>query len=342
MASRVKRTYGGARTAKLSPPAPSSPPSGLSSPPPASASSAAKRKRPLIERLGINADAVPPFKKRALSTKQREKQLKENKKTLTQLHFSLETSVLRTCSTCGLSYTKGAPDDESLHRAHCARVQRGMEWGREEEKERTKAGVEEVTSGVRLKDGRKGRIICVKADVGGKIGSKLKSLLETVNLSLSSPPLLPAALQASKVYLFLVPSAATSPTTTREKIVGCVIAQRISTAMAVVTHSDPSTPPTDPTSPNVPPHLITVDPTLGLFCDPTPLPTPLGIPRLFVSTSHRRQGIATHLLAAAARTFIHGCPLDPVKGEVAFTQPTSGGRAVMESWGRGGVRVYEE
>lgn len=48
-----------------------------------------------------------------------------------------------------------------------------MEWGREEEKERGKAGVEEVESGVRLKDGRRGRIICFRADVGGRIGSKV-------------------------------------------------------------------------------------------------------------------------------------------------------------------------
>jgi N-acetyltransferase len=48
-----------------------------------------------------------------------------------------------------------------------------MEWGREEEKEKVKAGVIEVQSGVRLKDGSRGRIICFKADVGGKIGSKV-------------------------------------------------------------------------------------------------------------------------------------------------------------------------
>ncbi|KZT28485.1 hypothetical protein NEOLEDRAFT_1043957, partial [Neolentinus lepideus HHB14362 ss-1] len=269
---------------------------------------------------------------------------KENKKTLTQLHFALETSVLCTCATCGLSYTKGAPDDEILHRSHCVRVQRGMDWAREEEKERIKAGVEEIASVVRLKDGRKGRIICFKADVGGKIGSKLKTVLETISLALSSPPLLPATLRTSKIYIFLVPSTpSTSSTNTRERIVGCVIAQRISTAMAVVPAPDPNMPSNSSEREQTPSsQLVNVDPTLGIFCSPSPLPTPLGIPRLFVTTSHRRLGVATALLSAAARTFIHGCPLDPTKGEVAFTQPTSGGQAVMQNWGRGGVRVYEE
>jgi len=104
-----------------------------------------------------------------------EKSEKPKQRILRQLHFSLETSVLRTCSICGLSYTKGTPDDESLHRVHCSRVQRGMEWGREEEREVEKAGVEEVKSGVKLKDGTKGRIICFKANVNGRIGSKVSN-----------------------------------------------------------------------------------------------------------------------------------------------------------------------
>lgn len=48
-----------------------------------------------------------------------------------------------------------------------------MEWGREEEKERLKYDVTEVLTGVKLKDGRQGRIICFRADVGGKIGTKV-------------------------------------------------------------------------------------------------------------------------------------------------------------------------
>ena len=79
-----------------------------------------------------------------------------------------------------------------------------------------------------------------------------------------------------------------------------------------------------------------------LYCTPDQRPTPMGIPRLFVSSAHRRKGIASALLTAAAKTFIHGCELNPKKGEVAFSQPTSMGRAVMEKWGKGGVRVYEE
>ncbi|KAI6118693.1 hypothetical protein EDD16DRAFT_976980 [Pisolithus croceorrhizus] len=272
-------------------------------------------------------------------------------KSLTQLHFVLDSSVLRACTLCGLSYTRGAPDDEALHRSHCGRVQRGMEWGREEERESLKAGVTEISANVRIKNGTCGRIICFPANVGGRIGSKLANLLETINLALTSPPLTKVALDNSKAYLFLIPSQTNSY---REKIVGCVIAQRISTAMAIASseetaiacthHGNDPPPDVSPKSLVAKPmtSLVAVDVASGLFCHPAALPTPLGIPRLFVSSSHRRQGIATRLLTAAAQTFIHGCPLDPLKGEVAFTQPTEGGNAVMKSWGKGFVRIYEE
>ncbi|KAL1746102.1 hypothetical protein HDZ31DRAFT_81500 [Schizophyllum fasciatum] len=263
-------------------------------------------------------------------------------KTLTQLHFVLDQSVMRTCPQCGLSYTKAAPDDETLHRAHCARVRKGMEWGREEEREREKAGVVEIESVAwRTSKGKtRGRIVCFKADVGGKIGSKLATLLDTINLALSSPPLTKEILAASKVYLFLqAPEVAGA----REKIAGCVIAQRIETAMEIATpeevaasspKSSPGTPPTAT--------MVAVDTSTGLFCHSTQLPTPMGIPRLFVPSSHRRMGIASRLLDAACRTFIYNCHLDPRKGEVAFTQPTGDGAALIRGWGGGKVRIYEE
>lgn len=137
-------------------------------------------------------------------------------------------------------------------------------------------------------------------------------------------------MEASKVYIFLVRPDGSF----REKMVGCAIAQRIETAMETVAAHDSSQ--SSPCSKG----LIHVEG--NLYCKPERLPTPLGIPRLFVSSAHRRKGIAQALLSAAARTFIHGCELEVSKGEVAFSQPTSAGRAVMEKWGKGGVRVFEE
>lgn len=207
-------------------------------------------------------------------------------------------------------------------------------------------------------------------------------------MALSSPPLTKQTLAESKAYLFLLtPSASSLAKSTsassgskssvrkREKIVGCVVAQPIATAMRIIefarTHGQ-ELPTKAECGPN-PQHaqqndheeihadgsneashqpstshrssrgdLITVDASTSLYCSPEPLPTPLGIPRMFVSSSYRRLGIASRLLTAAAENFIHGITLDPAKGEVAFTQPTTSGKALMEKWGGKGARVYRE
>lgn len=50
-----------------------------------------------------------------------------------------------------------------------------MEWGKEEEREwrSGKASVEEIQGNIKLINGSKGRIICFRAEVGGKIGAKV-------------------------------------------------------------------------------------------------------------------------------------------------------------------------
>ena len=271
----------------------------------------------------------------ATKAKPKAKPLQRNtQKTLTQLHFCIDKSTIRTCSLCDFTYTKGAEDDEVMHKAHCARVRQGMDWTAAEEKELARlvsSGNTRIRSDIRLGGGGakskvRGRIIAFPATISGKPGKKLQTLLSTINITLSAPDMEQSALQASKAYLFLVPEGS------KERIAGCVIAQRIAHAMAIV-----DSPPDSTTG-----LVVSVDHSTGLFCSPKPLPTPMGIPRLFVSTSNRRMGIARHLLDAAAETFIHGCPLDQTKGQVAFSQPTGMGQKVMMDWGKGGVRVFEE
>lgn len=168
MSSKVKRTYGSKKTVihRAHPPLlPSSP---------VSDDASLKRKRPLQEQSNVSLKTTQStFKKHKTSIKQGNS---AKQKTLTQLHFCIDQTILRACPRCGLSYTKGAPDDESLHRTHCSRIEKGMEWGREEEKETVKSSVVQFAGRVQLKDGRKGRIVYFRADVGGKIGQKVCSL----------------------------------------------------------------------------------------------------------------------------------------------------------------------
>ena len=76
------------------------------------------------------------------------------------------------------------------------------------------------------------------------------------------------------------------------------------------------------------------------WCSPKPLATPLGVHRLFTIPSYRSLGLAQLLLDAACANTVYGCTFDPAKGEVAFSQPTESGRATMERWGGGRVRVF--
>lgn len=310
-----------------------------------------RRKRPLAD-LFPNG-SPPKISKTSCSVGRRTakpaKKLAKKEDGLTQLHFSIDKPTQRTCPLCGLTYTRGAVDDENLHKSHCLRVQRGMEWGREEDKEMGKDDnvCSIVEEDVALGSGQSGRIVSAKPVAGGKLGTKvsvlphpspvymlievqLSSYLMTVNLALDAPDIPASALKECKVYLFLLRKSGC----TREKIVGCVVAQRISGAMEVATEEEVLK------LENVAESLVHVED--NLYCKPEELPTAMGIPRLFVSSAHRRKGIAKALLDAAARTFIHGCQLDSSSGEIAFSQPTSIGRKVMEKWGRGGVRVYRE
>jgi N-acetyltransferase len=183
MSSRVQRTYGRRSRSTLSssspPPEDPAPEPSTSSPvstPPSSpipkrSLSEAFSSRPSAKKPRLSQPDTKKFKSSAASSSKWKANPK--KQSLIQLHFSIDASILRTCPICDLSYTKGAQDDEDLHKSHCARVQRGLEWTKDEVRESAKHGVVEIESGIRLKDGSTGRILAVNANVPGKIGSKV-------------------------------------------------------------------------------------------------------------------------------------------------------------------------
>ena len=180
MSFRVQRTYSRRIRSTLSS---SSPPPEDPTPEPSTSSPSSTPPSPPIPKRSLS-DALtfrPPAKKprfsqpnvKSSTTPSSKWKTNPKKQSLIQLHFSIDASVLRKCPICDLSYTKGAQDDEVLHKSHCARVQRGLEWTKDESKESAKQGVVEIESGIRLKDGSTGRILAVNANVTGKIGSKV-------------------------------------------------------------------------------------------------------------------------------------------------------------------------
>lgn len=194
-AFRVQRTYSAKSRRSLA--LPSSPPSTLHSSPPPTPKVERPSKRVFQEESQNVQPLLQPRKRTKLAPSastakappKSSKPKGRQQKTLTQLHFNIDQSILRTCSLCDLSYTKGAPDDEALHKTHCASVRQGLEWGREEEKERLKGTVVEITSGVALRGSKtKGRILCIPADITGRIGVKVSIFSLLYDLLLTTCP----------------------------------------------------------------------------------------------------------------------------------------------------------
>ena len=183
MSSRIQRTYSRRSRSTLSsssPPPEDPAPEPSTSSPSSTPPSSPIRKRSLSDATSSNRPAKKPRLSRPDSKKFKSSSASSSKwkpnpkkQSLIQLHFSIDASILRRCQICDLSYTKGAQDDEALHKSHCARVQRGLEWTKDEIKEGVKHGVVEIESGIRLKDGSIGRIVAVNANVPGKLGSKV-------------------------------------------------------------------------------------------------------------------------------------------------------------------------
>ena len=200
MSSRVKRTYSRRSRSSLSSSSP--PPEDPAPEPPTSSPSSTPPSSPVPKRsLSDVLSSRPPAKKPRFTQPDAKKskpssvsssKWKSKEKSLIQLHFSIDASVLRKCPICDFSYTKGAQDDEALHKSHCTRFQRGLEWTRDDIKESAKHGVVEIESGIRLRDGSLGRILAINTNVPGKIGSKVL---------LPAPYLLKIALRHNPPYV---------------------------------------------------------------------------------------------------------------------------------------------
>ncbi|KAK6907203.1 hypothetical protein I203_101193 [Kwoniella mangroviensis CBS 8507] len=274
-------------------------------------------------------------------------------KSLTQLHLT-HLPLLHTCQGCGMSFMRGG-EDESVHVAHHTRVLRGIVWdglGKGKGKSRDDKGWKVVRDDISFgeKERGKGKVVMVDGSYGG---SKLDEILSTVDRVLSSPPLPQAILERCKVFLFVTSSPPPASSTKRQKldssisikvvqrerVVGVVVAQGIKWAMRVLKDGEQLQCEGAEKERKV---VVESGGFGSVTCDPAPLPTPLGIHRLYISPSYRSNNLSYHLLNASCSNTVYGCTFDPTVGDVAFSQPTQSGRAVMERWGQGGIRVFAD
>ncbi|WWC68775.1 uncharacterized protein I206_102710 [Kwoniella pini CBS 10737] len=282
---------------------------------------------------------------------------KTTNKPLTQLHLT-HLPLLHTCSECGMSFMRGG-EDESIHIDHHTRVLRGITWdglGKSKVDEKGwKIVKDDINFGLNGKG--KGKIIMVDGSIGG---NKLDEILSTVDRVLSSPPLPPTIIERCKIFLFVTSSpplpsklsnkrqkldtSISKKVVQKERVIGVVVAQGIKWAMRVLKvndQSDLNTKLSTEDKEDKEKTILIESGGLGsVTCDPESLSTPLGIHRLYISPLYRSNKLSFELLESASKNTIYGCKFDPLKGEIAFSQPTQSGRTIMEKWGKGNIRVF--
>lgn len=192
------------------------------------------------------------------------------------------------CSTCGMVYAASHPGDEQDHARHHKRflaVIKFPGW----KTERVVAS---------FMDGRIIKITTADPQYSVKKVTDMLSIVD-VDLGFKAPNL---GFSASKVAYFFVSD--------EEKIVGCLIAERISKAFRLIYDKEQK------------PDAIFGD---GLFyTDSSPVPAVCGVSRIWTYAPMRRNGIATRLVDSLRATFVLGMNLD--HSQVAFSDPTPDGR----------------
>ena len=274
---------------------------------------------------------------------------------LTQMQIDLGGEVRKSCKACGMDYIPSNMEDAALHRTFHAQNAAGVDVGK------TFAGRRRSARRVwlgqcsgRLKDGGDCVIMLSRKSLPAE-KARAKAILEIANAELSAAQIederlwsqVPASDTATskqppsedtpaigahraakdgvadqfKVYIYLKGS----------RCVGLCLAERIFEAYKVL--KDVSSKGTNSKA-----SLESSSVSIG----DEPSPAILGISRLWTSTSHRRQGIATKLLDCALSTFVYGMKVP--KDAVAFSQPTESGKLFAESWfGQSNEwRVYRE
>lgn len=163
-------------------------------------------------------DVTNPFFKRCNLQHPKAAPQQPNKRSFTQLHLDVGQANFAciTCSMCGLIYAKGEANDEKVHalfHANCTQGVKFQGWQHER---------------VVKRDGREGRVLLVIPDDPATHLKKVKEICGVVedHLGLCKGWLLSAPYQ---VYLYISSS---------KHVLGCVVAERVTSASPVISHSE--------------------------------------------------------------------------------------------------------
>eukprot|EP00730_Choanoeca_flexa_P013132 TRINITY_DN4995_c0_g1_i2.p1 TRINITY_DN4995_c0_g1~~TRINITY_DN4995_c0_g1_i2.p1 ORF type:complete len:358 (+),score=56.77 TRINITY_DN4995_c0_g1_i2:140-1213(+) len=226
------------------------------------------------------------------------------------------------CAICGGIYSAGDPTDEKQHKALHDIAVNGEKFNN------------------RVKDNlvvwrdvvNNHMIVMISSDQKGALAVKASLVRDRVDaiLGCSLSPL-----GTAKTFLYIA----------QHRVVGCVVSRSITSAHRVVNQALASPASTEDTQllESQPSHSEldlsreASDRERGLVeCSASAEPAALGISKVWVLPSFRRQGIASRMLESARRHTLYG--LHVPADQVAFTSPTANGRELAAKYtGRQGI-----
>ncbi|KAJ1732496.1 hypothetical protein LPJ72_003395, partial [Coemansia sp. Benny D160-2] len=254
------------------------------------------------------------------------------KREQTFLDFGQKPLGLELCQICGMAYQRGKEEDEDLHtrfhRSWQQKQTRLLSWDVESMTAENKSQIEFVPYRKNCGNKSKARIgkqqsesmaaivfvypqVCSKREV-----VRALAIINVANEHLGAVKLSCKDLEHSqrKILLYISPDG---------RVEGCILAEAIQSARRIVVEEETQL----------------VDSAVRLLEDGEP--AACGISRIWVPSTARRCGIASQMIGALCKRFAYGCELS--RDMLAFTQPTSEGRALAEaSFGRRDFLVYAE
>ncbi|BFZ60890.1 hypothetical protein YB2330_001942 [Saitoella coloradoensis] len=256
--------------------------------------------------------------------------------TLTQLYLDLGQRVKTTCTQCNMSYSPQNPEDNALHSKFHAKSVGGVDFP-------SPLAADACWTSPENGD----KVVAVDRECDVRLRKKCTEVMEVVNTELGAAQKcevrtggewLGEEEKGYKCFLYVK----------GKKVVGALLAERITEAYLTLPDSAPPTPnsssssssssssPGESTKPT-PAHIST---STSISISPTSHPSLLGISRIWTSHSHRRQRIASTLLEVARENFVFGVRVG--KEMVAFSQTTGSGKGLAESFVGGQFAVYVE
>ncbi|KAG8376817.1 hypothetical protein BUALT_Bualt09G0103300 [Buddleja alternifolia] len=258
------------------------------------------------------------------------------KRNYAQLHLEVGQSdfLLHTCTMCGFKYAPGDESDEKVHKTFHKNYTHGIlfkGWRSER--------IIDVLE--------KGRIILVQDGDPPAQQNKVKEVVQMMEIELGDGWILN---NQSKVYLLI----------SSQRISGCLVAEPIKKAYKILSSSmggkyDNMSSKRKTSSiafqfggvslkreiirRDVVKHSEESSHDGMILCEDDALPALCGIRAIWVTPSNRRKHIASYLLDAVRKSFCKDVILDHT--QLAFSQPTSLGKALISSYTRtGSFLVY--